>query len=79
MLSTRPHTASSLARIAGSRASGAVMIAVSSAVSIGEGVRPVGSARANSSTIARAVPAFSVRRATIAATSTASSPCRQQS
>ena len=41
--STRAHTASSFASSAGSRASGAVMIALSSTVSIGEGARSGGS------------------------------------
>jgi hypothetical protein len=55
------------------------MIAESSAVSIGEGGRSAGRASANRSTIRRAVPALAVSLSTIADTSTASSPCRQQS
>jgi hypothetical protein len=74
----RRRIGSSFAIIAGSRASGAVMIALSSPVSIGEGVRSFGRRRASSTTSRRARSALPCSRATISATSTAS-PSRQQS
>ena len=75
----RRRIASSLASIAGSRASGAVTIALSRLVSIGEGARVFGSRLASSTTSRRAVAALASSRARISATSTASQSSRQQS
>ena len=76
--STRPATASSRERSAGSRCAGAVMIAPSSAVSAGAGVRGVpASACASRATSPCAFAALACITWRICPTSTAASPSRQ--